>query len=226
MSTHTFYRGYIAKADNPQPRLESAIDIAATIKGDSSFNPQIREYADAFLWVTPNKGFAEGVALVRYIAKMALDSEFREGALAGKYIPVIAQYDLPSLEGVFNVRFRNGVTPQNIVQRVDKKNVTVALPTSESLEKFLNYIAKEKLSPDNGLAKATGMDFGALMFDTENASDFTVIDGLRHVYGQSVGSRRISYEAGLEKLTQIFQMCSEQFLNGILKYEPAGLVAA
>lgn len=234
MGTHTFYRGYIADADNPQPRLESSVDIAKELEENARLNTQHITLRDKLLWVTPDQEFAESMALTRYVVHKALFPEVTDA------LPAVAQYNLPSLGGVFSVN--NSNTPQHIVQSAKQADITVLLPTSDSLEILNSYVAEHARGPNHPVTKNKGIDLGYVLLEVmkslsrdaevdvsamlrNNKSDGnTFADGLRFVRKLYEGF--VDPDEGYETIVDTLLRCGlPHFFGNILKYESVKLAA-
>jgi hypothetical protein len=152
------YRGYIPLNDDDVPRVQSTIDVDALRQ--QGVNPHIPEYADKLLWTTPNKEFAQGVVVMRFVVKMAIDQEYKRAVIDGQSrLPSLVTYRVKDNEKMWDATgdalelLTNEQLPAEVVlEAADSKALTVSIMEPESLQELLDLLEKRKMSDTMGRA--------------------------------------------------------------------------
>jgi len=145
----TLYRGYISnERDEAVPTRSNKEILQKTF--ESGKNPHDEGLANMFIWSTPNENYAKKVVAMRFLVKMAIDSEYegkvRDGT-AG--LPTLAEYKVDSETKLYDaagkvlVPLNEGTSEQIIIEEVPDRNLVKKPITPDSLNSLIERFYKK-----------------------------------------------------------------------------------
>lgn len=154
MAEQQLFRGYLPDNNNSGPRLQSSVDLEqlASQKAD----PHASEYAEKLIWATPEKDFARGVVIMRFLIKLAISPEYRQAISKGeRRLPTIVSYQVGDDTQMFDATGRTlepiagQPATEVVLDRVDPQSLKLQVLNRThlgQLEKLLTSRGSDTLS--------------------------------------------------------------------------------